>query len=759
MESLIKISALLTGISGQVAQIILIREFLIVFSGNEFYVGLVLSNWLLLEATGAFFSMRILRRRLSIEGFIFAILIFCVALSFSILLVRILKPTLNVSIAEMMGLESAFLSSLFILSFVSGVHGALFVYTAAIYKAFSGKEREAAGIVYSYETVGTVAGGIVATYIFVSFFDSFRVVAIISFFNCLLCLFISLRTRKLTHPVFYLSLLFTAISLLMIFQSNSIHWYSIKKQYPNLNVVHYENSKYGNITVVENEGQYIFLQNGIPEIFIPFPDMIAIEEFVHIPLLSHENPKEILIVGVGAGGVINEILKHPKVEKIDYVELDPLCLELLRKFKTPLTEKELSSPKLNVIYADGRYFMNMTEKRYDIILIGIETPSTLETNRLFTEEFFEIAKNRLKTNAIFVTGLLHSTSRQAQELRELTGTVYQTLKRVFSFVRPLPGEGRIIFLCSDSDTVLKVNERVLIQRIEERKLASGSNLPWYIEKKFHPGWKKWFEAFSEEKRLRTNSDLHPVAVFQTLIYFQSIFSPYCSKILKSLKFLGIEILYGLVGGIFLFYLFFRVSAKKTESSFILVSLFTTGFYGMLIELIIVFTFQSLLGYVFSWVGLLFSAYMAGAALGAYLFSKEGRRRDFNLRLFAFTEFALVFFSLLFATVLLFLKAETSAFALKGTFLFLSFLAGFTVGMQFPLGNLIYIGFGAHPAKAYSLISGSDLAGGFLAGLLGGFWLVPALGVMENCYLLAVIKLASGTVFVIEFLKKGEKGHA
>jgi len=126
--------------------------------------------------------------------------------------------------------------------------------------------------------------------------------------------------------------------------SNAIHQSSIRSQWKNLNVIHNENSIYGNITVTKRGEQYTFYSDGIPSITTPIPDIASIEDFVHFPMLFHEKPESVLILSGGAGGMIHEILKYP-VKRIDYVELDPLLLKLVQKFSTPLTQSELSNNK------------------------------------------------------------------------------------------------------------------------------------------------------------------------------------------------------------------------------------------------------------------------------------------------------------------------------------------------------------------------------------------------------------------------------
>jgi spermidine synthase len=123
--------------------------------------------------------------------------------------------------------------------------------------------------------------------------------------------------------------------------------------------------------VIENEGQYIFFQDGIPNIITPIPDIPYVEEFVHLPLLAHPEPKKLLILSGGAGGVINEALKHPSIETIEYAELDPLIIDLIRKFPTPLTESELNDRRVKIKQMDGRLLLKTTHNKYDLILIGI----------------------------------------------------------------------------------------------------------------------------------------------------------------------------------------------------------------------------------------------------------------------------------------------------------------------------------------------------------------------------------------------------
>ena len=96
MESTLRrylIFAILTmGFSGIVSQILLLRELLIIFSGNEIYIGVILANWLILEAIGSFFlGKRIEKVKQKIETFVFVQIIFSISLPLAIYLTRSLQ--------------------------------------------------------------------------------------------------------------------------------------------------------------------------------------------------------------------------------------------------------------------------------------------------------------------------------------------------------------------------------------------------------------------------------------------------------------------------------------------------------------------------------------------------------------------------------------------------------------------------------------------------------------------------------------------
>ena len=540
MKKRLSVAILVMGFSGLVAQILLLRELLIVFSGNELCIGIILANWLILEAFGSYvLGRRAEKSKYKFEAFTIITILFSLSLPIAIYLTRILKGVMGISIGESIGFLPMLYSSFFVLFAVSILHGALFTYSCRIYSQFSSPDASSAGRVYVYETVGAIIGGIACTYLLVPYFNTFEAATGLALLNFIVCLFLLARSWKRgvfvkTVQIVLCVLIFFSGYLFFAGQVDKLHHYSIKAQWKNQNVVHYQNSQYGNICILENEGQYIFFQDGIPNIITPIPDIPYIEEFVHLPLLAHPEPARILILSGGAGGLINEALKHPSIEAIEYAELDPLLLDLLRKFPTPLTESELNDRRVQIKHVDGRLLLRTAKHRYDLIFIGIQEPSSLQANRFFTEEFFSLAKERLNKDGILVLGLPGSLTYLNKELSNLNSCIFNTLKSVFSHIRVIPGDGRNLYLSSESREITQIDKIQITERLSQREIAVNVVVPWHIEKKLHQGWQDWFSGFLAGGSSKINSDFTPLGLFYSIAHWNAVFAPSLRGIFQSL---------------------------------------------------------------------------------------------------------------------------------------------------------------------------------------------------------------------------------
>jgi spermidine synthase len=750
MINRVRIAILTMGFSGLVAEILLLREFLIVFSGNEFTIGIILANWLILEAFGAFFLGRKAERtKNKLEAFTFVTLLFSIALLLAVFLIRILKSMIGISVGESIGFLPMFYSSFLILSPVAILHGALFTFSCHIYSMFSGQDASSAGRVYAYETAGTVLGGIACTYFLVPYLDSFQAVSGLAVWNVVVCLALlapGWKTGRYQKTTLMISGASAVFFLVLTSQAHKLHHYSIRTQWKNHNIVHYENSQYGNICVIENEGQYIFFQDGIPSIITPVPDIHFVEEFAHLPLLAHPDPKKVLILSGGAGGVINEALRHPTIETIEYAELDPLLIDLFRKFPTPLTESELNDRRVSIEHIDGRLFLKTTQAKYDLILLGIMEPSNLQANRFFTKEFFSLTRERLNEGGILVVGLPGSLTYLTEELRNLNSSIFHTLRSVFPYARAIPGDGTNLFLLSDSRQISVLDRTQIIERLNQRKIKAGVVIPWYIEQKLHHGWQGWFSDFIEGRSQRINTDFNPIGVFYSVSHWNALLAPSLRWLFRQFERISLWMVVPLFVIVLLPYLIFQRKKARSFRAGIPLSIFTTGFAGMIFSLVLIFAFQSIYGYVFSWIGLLVASFMAGTACGAMLVAAVLDRTRNHFKLYTGIELAIISFSILCPFIMLgahtYLDGPETFSWSRLLFLVISFISGFLIGSQFPLANKLYLGNSASLTKTAGLLYASDLMGGWFGGVAGAVVLLPVLGLVGTCIVVGLLKLTS-----------------
>jgi spermidine synthase len=773
------LALLMMGLSGIIAQILLLRELLVSFLGNELTLGIILANWLILEAAGSYGLGRSLtkdERRL--ESYALFQLVFSLALPVAIYLSRTFKNLLVTIPGEAVGFAPIFYSSFLILLPVSIPHGALFSCGCKLYGHYFQEDASAIGRVYVLETIGSIVGGCLITFLLIQRFNSFEIAFAIALINALVSALllwpIPGRPRfDLRNGLWALSVLLIFVYAYLLPQSRQIHLASIQSQWRGLTVIHNENSVYGNITVTKQGEQFTFFTDGIPAITAPVPDIASMEDFVHFPMLMHAHPESVLVLSGGAGGIIHEILKHP-VKRVDYVELDPLVLKLVKRFSTPLTDEELSDPRVKIHYTDGRFFVNRTTHRYDIIFIGLSSPQELQTNRLFSAEFFSIAHEKMNPRGIIALTAPGSLTYISPELRDLNSCLINTLKHVYPHVRIVPGDTNL-FLASDSEELERVTPEEIIRRLGEKKIKTSLMTRGYIEYRLQERWLKWFqqsmETQGEAEGVRINSDFHPLGVFFNLSYWNALFSPYLTGIFKWFEGLNL----GLALGVAVFWtfsvstLFFR---KRHLSRYAPpYAIFTSGLADMICHLAIIFTFQTLYGYLYHQIGLLITILMAGVALGGFTMTRYLDRIQNLTRLFLISELSFVGFCFILPFVLSIpsyhLERTIVYNVLYAIFLLVSFLCGTLVGLQFPMATEMYMRtrlgekiFG----QTAGLLYGADLLGGFFGGLLGGVLLLPILGLRETCFLVGILKATSLMLFLlftriakVNKMKKGFEG--
>lgn len=124
------------------------------------------------------------------------------------------------------------------------------------------------------------------------------------------------------------------------------------------------------------------------------------EMVAHVPLFTHPDPKKVLVVGGGDGGVIREVLKHPQVEQAVLVDIDGKVIEYSKKYLPSIAGK-LEDPRVDVRVGDGFMHIAESENEYDVIMVDSTEPVGPAVN-LFTKGFYAGISKALKEDGLFV---------------------------------------------------------------------------------------------------------------------------------------------------------------------------------------------------------------------------------------------------------------------------------------------------------------------------------------------------------------------
>ncbi|MGQ9618722.1 MAG: polyamine aminopropyltransferase [Candidatus Aminicenantia bacterium] len=165
-------------------------------------------------------------------------------------------------------------------------------------------------------------------------------------------------------------------------------------------VLYEGSSSFQQILVIETEtlGKVLFLDGLV--MFSEFDEFIYHEMLVHPALLTHPNPKNVLVIGGGDGGTVREVLKYP-VEKIFLVEIDQEVIKISKKY-FPEISRSFDSEKVKIVNDDGAKFLEKTREIFDIIIVDSSDPIGPSVS-LFEKSFLKNVRSHLSSKGIYVS--------------------------------------------------------------------------------------------------------------------------------------------------------------------------------------------------------------------------------------------------------------------------------------------------------------------------------------------------------------------
>jgi spermidine synthase len=754
----------LTGFSAVVGQIVLMRELIVVFNGNEISMGILLGTWLFWTAAGSGLSSALRLGASNARRAVAALeCLLAVSLPATIWALRTSKSFFQSVPGELVGPAPMLLTSLACLSVFCAASGALFVMAARMFEAERGvSAREAASAAYLLEAAGSGLGGIVASVVLVRFFESFQIAAIAGLLNVCMAAALLLRIRGRRLAMLTGATALAAIPLL-IWVAPRVDMAARARLWRGFDVVASRDTVYGNLTVAQtgapgdrssslgwktgpirsDEIRSIW-DNGT--ILANAPDPAAAEEAVHYALLEHPAPRRILLIGGGVNGGVAEALKHPTVERLDYVELDPALIGMARRFFPAQAAILDADTRVHLHFTDGRRFLKTASGAFDVIIVDVPDPQTAQLNRFYTVEFFRMARAHLAPGGLLALELRSQEETISPDLAEFLRCIRRTLAEVFPYQAAIPGE-TIHFFGAMKPGVLTSDPRVLVERLRQRHLNTQYVREYFIPYRMMPDR---MEQVEDELRpgsaTPVNRDFAPVAYsFDVVLWSAQFRSGYAEwfRAAEHVAFRRVAGAAALVLLIAVMLLMLLPGRERRAQAAAGACVAATGLTLMTLQIFLLLAFQSVYGYVYTQLAILIGLFMAGIALGSRLAMRgEGSQRSGAM---AVTQLLLALAgpALLLAVSWMenFSLPEATWIAAQVVFPALAAIAGMLGGFQFVLAAGIFLRDRAE-RLGLGVLYAIDLLGGCAGALALSGLLIPVFGFWRTAWLAAAVNLAA-----------------
>lgn len=278
------------------------------------------------------------------------------------------------------------------------------------------------GNVYAANTVGNILGAFAGGFLLIPWLGIQRTIAVAVVVNLVLGITILLssasrtRTRKFV-VVGVAALLLVAVVPLMpswdpvimssgaylyadMYMNEARSWDVSKEDAIRLfgTVLYHKEGVATTVTVRQARSDIYLQSNGKTEASTG-PDMRTQKLLAHAPMMLHQDPRDVLVIGLASGVTVGAALSYP-IESIDCVEIAPAMIEVAETFFAEANGHCMDDPRLRMVIEDGRNHVAFTERRYDVMISQPSNPWIAGISNLFTREFFTLARDRMNPGGV-----------------------------------------------------------------------------------------------------------------------------------------------------------------------------------------------------------------------------------------------------------------------------------------------------------------------------------------------------------------------
>jgi len=274
----------------------------------------------------------------------------------------------------------------------------------------------AVGRAYAANTLGAIAGAVIAGFWLVPLVGAFRLVGFAAAANLLLAMLLVWRKqpRSLVSVGLQAALLLFAgwVAVTGAFYNRDIavfnavlYWnlyndnLTLEEMARTNDVVFAEDGLNATISVVRSEDYISIRTNG--KVDASNQDVLTQLMLGHLGGVLHPAPKRALVIGFGSGMTAASLAAYPTMEHITVVEIEPAVIHAAALLES-LNRGVLRDPRVRVVLEDARSFLLTTREQYDLIISEPSNPWIAGVATLFTDEYYREARARLNPGGLFI---------------------------------------------------------------------------------------------------------------------------------------------------------------------------------------------------------------------------------------------------------------------------------------------------------------------------------------------------------------------
>lgn len=745
----------LIGAFAVLSQILFLREMLVAFFGSEPVIATMLASWLVGIGVGAFSTRLIVRMLPSVPSklwwMLLSFLVLAVALPFQVYAIRIVRSIIGVPVGEYASFGAIFVSGVVLFVPTCWCIGCMFPVACAVLAQGSDDcDESPSGLVYAAEALGSMVLGLLMTFVLLPRISPYMVVSVGVAIALAGACAVAPR-RRFAFLAGGVAALVVLLTVLWPVAFERLERGAIEARWRAFGVIGKDGANgmgrlravrdtaYQNLAVVELDGQFALYANG--QVACVFPDEISYEDSVHFVMAQNPAASNVLLIGGNPVGDIPELLKY-RIQKVICVALDAGIREIIRETLPERFDHVQSDSRVEFVSEDAPHYVKRCGLKFDVVLVHAPDPTTASANRFYTKEFYSDLASIL-TPGGFVYTEVSSSECLRSVAADLVASVYVTLEEVFGVVLVTAESRNRLFAAMDESSGITFDRQTLRDRSVSAQLTNEFFSPEYFlyRDEIDP-----VRVAKVVRRLRevgapVNTVASPMTYYYGILLWSRISDSGIGKLLSGRMMVpGRDIVLAclILGGVCLVVgLSVRrgatVSAPARIWARMMVGLTVaaTGFCGMALEILLIFVFQGLYGYVYAKIGTIVAAFMFGLVAGAWsgrALLRFGKRWLVGGMLIAqIIILAIAVVLPLSVGVLSSFPSELSwlaELAIHGAIV----LLGCGVGATFPLANRLYRDFGGSVDAAAAITDASDHFGAAIGGLLTGVLLVPIYGI-------------------------------